>query len=329
MRKTAVKLITVAIAGLSIFAAVVPDAICSDAAAEAYLEQATRCLKKGELNTARRMLEKAAGDVDKGVYGDKVYTSAIFTNLGECYRRLAGTPDYASNKQALLKLSQNAFRKALEIKEAAYGTNAVEIAKVLEDLGNAYYDDDNCLEAEAMFRKALQIRERNEGPDGCNQFLDFLRLGDVLSISSSTRKEAEEFYKRAMNVCIRCNGPNDALVGKVHQQMALLDYERDRLTAAAGHYDKAVTIFTSHGAATKTNLADCKKVLRPIAVDMFAIAERNYRKQLDGKTTAGPELIPAIRQLTAAARRLDRREDVAYLTAMANELVKRRLAKLP
>lgn len=307
----------------------------SDAVAEAYLDHATRAIRARNYDNAIRLLEQAADHVDHQVeehgdhpvYGDKLYVSTIYNNLGECYRKIA-VSQVGSLKSTLLVNAQKRLRKAIELKEAVLGNDSIQVTKVMENLASAYAANQQLLEAEALYRRALAIREHHEGKGSINTFYDLLQLGDLFARSKDgNRADAERYYGRALSVAKNCYSANDPLVAKCHQQLAHLYYLHDKLDQAALHYDSAVRIYALNGEKSRANLRQCKEELQPLLWDLFAIERNKLFERLDSSTDIGVEHAPFYRSMLATARRLELTADVEFLTQLLRLLTTKRFPK--
>jgi tetratricopeptide (TPR) repeat protein len=102
---------------------------------------------------------------------------------------------YAS--QGKLKEAGEMYRRALQGKEKALGSDHTSTLMTVNNLGNLYADQGKLKEAEEMYQRALQGMEEALGPDHTSTLETVNNLG-ILYTKQGKLKEAEEMYQRAL-----------------------------------------------------------------------------------------------------------------------------------
>lgn len=261
------------------------NCLAIDSVAEAYAAQAARCYSRGEVLHAAELYEKAINEeVDDA--NDELYRARLHNSLGECYLRLyVITKRSGDSKLAAdyLDKAEKEIKEALRIKETRGNdqTDFLYIAVSLEDLGLVLSEADRVVEAEALYRKALEIRESKEGKDSKNTAVDYFGLGDVLAHQPNLFKESESNYMTALRI-FRSSG-STLMAAKTHERLALLYAARPGKMAAAGkQYDAALAIYVRQLPRSEKRLREMKQRLRdipPLALsDAVANLEAFYRK---------------------------------------------------
>lgn len=102
----------------------------------------------------------------------------------------------AGRGKELLSLAE----KFVALNAQRYGEGRSEYADALTWLATAKAKLDQTDDAEELYGKVIDIRERALGPDHPDVANDLIRLGDLLS-GSQRVKEAEALYQRALIIC--------------------------------------------------------------------------------------------------------------------------------
>ncbi len=316
-------------AAMQIFAAI--PGICLDSVGEAYMEQADRASKRGDYKAAKKLLKKASRETSNP-YQDKLYLGRLYNDLGECYRKLADDPNYTpdpsddeeqglSSHRDLIPLAERYLDKSLEIKEGLLGTQSIVLAAGLENLAELYLEDNKLDESEALYRKAIGIRQYKAGARNCDSASDYLRLGDICAhVNRHSYAEAIQNYEKAMSLWLTCSKPNEPVIGKCHQQMAMLYSRAGALSKAATQYDAAVSIYTQNLPLTRMNLSYIKKQLPDLPQDVYMAAWSEYQNKKATLPPRSHKLIPYLQNIATAARRFGKTTDVEYSEGLIHEL---------
>jgi serine/threonine protein kinase/Tfp pilus assembly protein PilF len=181
---------------------------------------------KGEAVTARQLLDRAAGRIDRELSSDPQLQSEMAEDVGEAYvslglydqaqpllaraLRLTGQAEGESSAEYADRLSSLAtdyqlkseyqkaeplFRRAVTLNEAKHGRNSYAAAHALSNLGECLYWQDKDAEAEAVLRRALAIeRPLGDGSqDGTRNYLALVleRKGAFPEAASLLHEAAE------------------------------------------------------------------------------------------------------------------------------------------
>lgn len=310
-------------------------ALAIDSVAEAFAMQAKRCVDRGQIAQATRLYQDAINQEVKDD-NDELYVAALRNNLGECYRRLAlderqrNLVDGNLSADDCSQRAEDELKTALEIKEIKAGTRTdfLYIAKSLENLASVYLQRSvpRPTDAEALFRKALSIREDKEGKGSPDCASDFLGLGDALTAGDQF-SEALENYKKALEIYTRSSIVYDPILGVCHQRMAVMYYKWNKLPAAGQHYDNAVAIYTKNLPKTSKNLDVLKNRDLP---DFPQIAFSQAHRELE-EYSQKPQRNPTIyrtllKNAIAGAKRLGKQGE-AHARYLENELKQATTAK--
>jgi tetratricopeptide (TPR) repeat protein len=287
------------------------------------MEEGKRAFDAGDFRGAKKLF-KQAKDLQVTPYKDQLYLASLLNNLGECYRKLAADPAYTpdtndqeekniTSNRDLYAVAESYLKDSIAIKEKALGRYSVVLATGLENLGSVYLDDDQLEESEALFRKALAIREEKQGLGHCDTASDYVRLGEIaLNDARRSYVEAAKDYKTALRIYEHCSKPNEAILGTCHGKLALTYYTMNQLEDACEHYDIALSIFAMHLPKTKSQLDALKSELQQLPQDMYAKAANELRDMKSSLPARSPQLIPFLKKLDLAARRAGKLDDAAY-----------------
>jgi|GEM_PF-6680189 len=258
---------------LALFAAVAmccQPVLAIDSVAEAYAAQAKRCFDRGQIWHATR-LYKDAIDHEVKDENDELYVATLRNNLGECYRRLAldekqraqyDLGDGPISAEDCSLKAESELKTALEKKEERAGsrTDFLYIAKGLENLAAVYLERSvpKLTDAEALYRKALAIRESKDGIDNVGCASDYLKLGDIL-LSGDQYSESIANYKKALSIYSKTGTLRDPVLGVCHQKIAIVYNKWNKIAQAGQHYDKAVLVFNANLPTTAKHLEILKE----------------------------------------------------------------------
>lgn len=295
-----------------------------DSVAEAYADQGKRALDRGDIKAAKKLFKKAiAADTDES--HEKLYLARLYNDLGECYRRLSNEPSYQldpadeeeqnlAGREQLLILAEKYLQQALAIKESVLPVDSIIVARSLENLAHVYYEENKLDESEALYRKALRIRQYKTGAEHIDSASDYLNLGDICSHDSRhSYKDAESNYREALKIWSRSCSSTDPVIGRCYEKLALTYFKNNNFDAAGDYYDRAIAIFAKNGPRCAANLAYLKKELKDLPSDSYAsVYTRLADKHKSGKLSP-VERNALLTKLMIASRRLGKTEDVKYL----------------
>ncbi|KAF4882662.1 Nephrocystin-3 [Colletotrichum fructicola] len=112
-------------------------------------------------------------------------------------------------------------------------------AWIFHRLGILYSDQDRLKEAEGMFERALQGKEKALGPDHTSTLDTVNNLG-LFYYNQGRLKDAEAMYERALQGYKKALGPDHTSTLDTVNNLGLLYSDQGRLKEAEGMYDRAL-----------------------------------------------------------------------------------------
>jgi tetratricopeptide (TPR) repeat protein len=103
--------------------------------------------------------------------------------------------------------AQEAYERALEIDEGAFGPDHPNVAIHVNHLGSVYETQGRLEEAREAYERALEIDEGAFGPDHPEVAVDVNNLGSVYQ-DQGRLEEAREAFERALGIFERFLGPD-------------------------------------------------------------------------------------------------------------------------
>jgi tetratricopeptide (TPR) repeat protein len=307
-------------------------ALALDSLAEAYLDQGKVAYDKGKYWDAHKLFLKALEQAEN-IYGDKLYLAAVYTNLGNTYKQLHKLYQYKNttypfdqepkpegcDATTVLGLAACYLKESLRLKEEVHGTYSIWVARNLEDLANVYREDDKPVEAEALIRKAIKIREAKQGKGHCDSASDYFALGELFIVTKSF-DSAEPALNTAIRIWTNCYGANHPTVGECHERLAKIYYQQNKLDQAIKEYDKGVAILSKKLPKYQKHLDEMKRELYQIAMDSYTQAYDKVQKAKSADPYDQKAAVASLRELAKAAKRIGKQEDMDYATNLANKL---------
>lgn len=143
----------------------------------------------------------------------------------------------AGNYKESLPLAE----RALEIREKYLGSENIEVAAILNTLGNIHSDLNDNSKAETLFKRALSIYENKLGLDHLNvaTVLNNLAVIDRLNGNSV---EAEKTFLRVLSIREKNLGNNHTLVASVLNNLGILYRNRGDNEKAQQMYERSLKI---------------------------------------------------------------------------------------
>ncbi|MFO0660216.1 MAG: CHAT domain-containing tetratricopeptide repeat protein [Polyangiaceae bacterium] len=240
--------------------------IAPDNLAVAFNNLAIVAQNRGELERAQEMYEKALSMWERqlGEVSENVAISLM--NLGTVARR---NEDYARAEQrfsrsleireqtkpqeatlaalglanTFAELGQNAraeemFTLAIERATKKGGDNHVDVARVLEDRGDYYWDMGTLDKAEKDLRRALEIRDKTTGATSMSSIGLHSSLGRVL-IAKGSLDEAEQQLAQALSLEEKTDGPEHLDVADELFFLANCHWVKGDFSKAIAAYERA------------------------------------------------------------------------------------------
>ena len=146
-----------------------------------------------------------------------------------------------ASKQHLWDQAIRDGRRALEIRERAYGADDPRVATTLNNLASAYKGAGLLEEAAAAGERVLDLRTRLLGPDHARTGTALNNLGLIYKIMGDLER-AEELYLQALEVRMKALGEDHPKVATVHSNLAGVYRGRGDLDRAEAMYRKALIV---------------------------------------------------------------------------------------
>ncbi len=133
------------------------------------------------------------------------------------------------------------YRAALERSEQAYGVDRVETAKVLVGLARVLREGGRPAESEPLMRRAFDIFASKLSDDHPLLATTALGWAEILCDLRSF-ESAEPLLRRALAIRLQHLNASDPDIGRIHNQLGLLELGCDRLDEAQREFERASTI---------------------------------------------------------------------------------------
>jgi len=133
------------------------------------------------------------------------------------------------------------YKRVLAIREKALGSDHIDVATLLYDLGWIYYKQGRFPEAEQLEKRALAIREKSLGPDHVDVASSLNDLAVVYD-EQARYEEAEPLYKRALAIREKSLGANHIDVAWSANNLAYTYVNQGRYSEAEPLYKRSLAI---------------------------------------------------------------------------------------
>ncbi len=117
--------------------------------------------------------------------------------------------------------------KMLELKKDIYGVEHLEVATILNNIGDIHFKDKNYSDAEVNYLRALKLSQKLLGTDHLQVALNMHSLGDVYR-ESGVFSRSEKFYQLAIRIRENALGADDQYVANSLNNLAEL-YKNEKL----------------------------------------------------------------------------------------------------
>ena len=154
---------------------------------------------RGNSITAREILDKASGNIDKSLAQDPEVRTQLMDLMGTVYQRLG-----------LYSRAQPLLERAVDIQKQVLGPEKRETLASLSDLGWTLDHEGKFTEAEKLERQALNSERRVLGPENRETLITMDNLGWTL-LAEGRAAEAEKVDREAIAIERRVFGPADSL----------------------------------------------------------------------------------------------------------------------
>ncbi|OHW93509.1 NB-ARC and TPR domain protein [Colletotrichum incanum] len=177
------------------------------------------------------------------------------------------------------------------VTRSGMGAAEKEEVWVFHKLGNLYYNQGRLKEAEAMYKRALQGKEKALGPDHTSTLDTVNNLGN-LYLDQGQFKEAEAMYKQALQGYEKALGPEHTSTLDTVNNLGALYKDQGRLKEAKAMYKQALQGYKKALGPDHMSTLNTVNNLGNLYFDQGRLkeAEAMYKRALQGYEKAlGPE----------------------------------------
>ena len=141
---------------------------------------------RGNTVTARELLDKAAGEIEKGLSKDERVQARLMQTMAKTYIGLG-----------LFAQARGLLERTVAIQTRLFGSNAPETLQSMSLLGHDYEVTGRYPEAEKLLRQTLAAQQRVLGPDNERTMYTLGLLSDTLSLEGNYAA-AEDIVRRTL-----------------------------------------------------------------------------------------------------------------------------------
>ncbi|KAK3946688.1 hypothetical protein QBC32DRAFT_128302 [Pseudoneurospora amorphoporcata] len=149
------------------------------------------------------------------------------------------TKNYWVLQRRLLPHAERCLWWMGELEEGKWNIEDITISHATHSLGNLYSDQGRLKEAEAMYQRALEGKEKALGPDHTSTLDTVHNLGNLYS-DQGRLKEAETIYQRALEGKKKALGPDHTSTLDTVHNLGNLYSDQGRLKEAETMYQRAL-----------------------------------------------------------------------------------------
>jgi serine/threonine protein kinase/tetratricopeptide (TPR) repeat protein len=175
---------------------------------------------RGRTITARELLERGAGKIERELEGQPEIQATMMDVTGKVYQSLG-----------LYENADSLLRKAYALRTALYGENHPDVATALNALGSLWFAMGRFAAAESSLQRALKIRMDVFGPENAQTAESMNDLAMILR-ERGDLPSAEDLLKRSLATYLQVSGEGSREVAEVLNNLALCYQDR-------GEYDGA------------------------------------------------------------------------------------------
>ena len=139
----------------------------------------------------------------------------------------------------------SAFGKAIDLMTKEKGTDALELSGLYVNLGNCYKRMQKLTDAERCYREALRLHQVNDA-DASEQFSTILLNLGVICAEQGRNEEAEQYYKRTLELRTQMLGRNHWRVGNTYNNLAGCRRRLRDFAGAEGYIQQAIELLEAH-----------------------------------------------------------------------------------
>jgi len=186
--------------------------------------------RQGRDVTVREVLDQAAGTIG-GEFAERPLIEArLLSTVGRVYGELG-----------LYEDSRAPLERALELREANAGADALSVAASLQDLGDQRRRDGDYAGARALHERALAIREAEQGADHPDVAAGLYSLAFVARVEGKYA-EALALNERSLSIREAAFGADHRTVAASLNALAIVRKEMGDYAAAEPLYERAIAI---------------------------------------------------------------------------------------
>ncbi len=185
---------------------------------------------RGNSITAREILDKGAGKIDKELDAQPRIQSRLMETMGRVYRNLG-----------LYTQAAPILEKSLSLKRRVYGEEHLEVATSLHTLAVLYDTQGKYQEAESLFRQSLAIKEKILGQDHFDVAKSFNSIA-VVNWNQGKYAEAEPLFQRSLAIKEKALGPDSPEVGNTLTNLGALYHQQNKFGKAEPLFKRALSI---------------------------------------------------------------------------------------
>lgn len=228
---------------------------------------------RGNMVTAREILDKGAERIEKELQEQPRIQSRLLETMGRVYRNLGiysqaapilerslslkrkifgeEHPEVASSLHTLGVLydtqgkyeeAVSLFRQSLAIRESYFGKDHIEVAKSLNSIAVVFWNQGKYAEAEPLFQRSLAIKEKTLGPDDPDVGNTLTNLGILYHLQGEFDK-AEPLFKRALAISEKVLGEDHPDIAGNLNNLGSLYEDMGKREEAEPLYERALKIW--------------------------------------------------------------------------------------
>jgi len=184
--------------------------------------------------------------------------------------------------------AEAAWRRALSIRESAYGPSTVEVAGTLDDLGKLYFAQKRYPEASYCYERALYIRQKAHGENGADTQATLNAVAKIYA-AQGRQTDAEPLYRGMLSA-------KELDTVSSLNSLAALTAEHNRNGEAESLYKLSIALLDKKGFVTAR---------KPV---------------LSRDDPPPPELAETLDQYAALLKKMHKKSDAAKMEARARIL---------
>jgi serine/threonine-protein kinase len=185
---------------------------------------------RGKTITARELLERGAGRVEKELADQPAVQAKMMNVIGDVYKSLGMYND-----------ARPLLEKSLKIRQQIYGNNHLDVVESLNSMAYLHYEQGNYDEAERMIRQVLESRRKLLGDRHVDVALSMNDLGWLL-FETGKYDAAEDLHRKALSIRQELLGRNSNEVGESLNNLGAVSYEKGEYDASDKLYRESLSI---------------------------------------------------------------------------------------